>query len=86
MRKDDNNKDFYQIIAKILATVISDVGKIEDDYPFTKHLGEPVCLSLPFWFSFTGCDSVSMFAERGKILHREYGSLFRGNRAVCQVF
>ena len=26
----------------------------------------PICKAIPFWFAMTGCDTVSMFAGRGK--------------------
>ena len=29
-------------------------------------LKEEICRALPFWFTVTGCDTVSMFAGRGK--------------------
>jgi hypothetical protein len=33
---------------------------------YASILNEDVCKALPFWFTFTGCDTVSMFAGRGK--------------------
>ena len=29
-------------------------------------MGEQICRALPLWFTVTGCDTVSMFAGRGK--------------------
>ena len=33
---------------------------------YAAHLGEQTCRAIPFWYSMTGCDTVSMFAGRGK--------------------
>ena len=33
---------------------------------YSKALGEEICMALPFWYAFTGCDTVSQFAGRGK--------------------
>ena len=33
---------------------------------YANRLGEEICRALPFWFAVTGCDTVSMFAGRGK--------------------
>ena len=33
---------------------------------YSKALGEEICMGLPFWYAFTGCDTVSQFARRGK--------------------
>ena len=35
-------------------------------HQFAKSLSEEVYRALPFWFTFTGCDTVSMFAGKGK--------------------
>ena len=33
---------------------------------YAHTLGEETCRALPFWFTITGCDTVSMFSGRGK--------------------
>ena len=35
-------------------------------HDYAANLGESVCQGLRFWFAFTGCDTVSSFAGRGK--------------------
>ena len=35
-------------------------------HQYAKNLGESICRALPFWFTFTGCDTVSSFSGRGK--------------------
>ena len=35
-------------------------------HTYAHALGEPICHALPFWHAFTGCDTVSQFAGRGK--------------------
>ena len=35
-------------------------------HEYVTNLGESVCKGLRFWFAFTGCDTVSSFAGRGK--------------------
>ena len=35
-------------------------------HQFAKSLSEDVCRALPFWFTFTGYDTVSMFAGKRK--------------------
>ena len=45
------------------------VGKHRKYLPIHEYanaLKEEICRALPFWFTLTGCDSVSMFAGRGK--------------------
>ena len=45
------------------------VGKNRKFQPIHQHakdLGEELCRGLPFWYCLTGCDTVSMFAGRGK--------------------
>ena len=46
------------------------VGKNRKFYPipqYAEYIEEEICRGLPFWFCFTGCDTVSMFSHRGKI-------------------
>ena len=46
-----------------------DVGKHQRWLPiheYATNLGESICNGLRFWFAFTGCDTVSSFAGRGK--------------------
>ena len=33
---------------------------------YAKALGEEICMALPFWYAFTGCDTVSQFSGREK--------------------
>ena len=45
------------------------VGKNRKYLPIHEYAGllkEEVCRALPFWFTLTECDTVSMFAGRGK--------------------
>jgi len=35
-------------------------------HTYARCLKEEICRALPFWFALTGCDTVSMFAGRGK--------------------
>ena len=35
-------------------------------HEYASKLGERTCQAIPFWYSVTGCDTVSMFAGRGK--------------------
>eukprot|EP00112_Aurelia_sp_Birch-Aquarium-sp1_P011752 Seg2473.2 transcript_id=Seg2473.2/GoldUCD/mRNA.D3Y31 product="hypothetical protein" protein_id=Seg2473.2/GoldUCD/D3Y31 len=35
-------------------------------HEYVASLGDDVCAALPFWSAFTGCDTVSSFAGRGK--------------------
>ena len=46
------------------------VGKNRRYFPIHQKASlmkcEEVCKGLPFWYSLTGCDTVSMFAGRGK--------------------
>ena len=35
-------------------------------HSYVNELGEEKCCALPFWYGFTGCDSVSQFGGRGK--------------------
>ena len=35
-------------------------------HDYATLLGEEICRALPFWYAITGCDTVSMFAGRGK--------------------
>ena len=35
-------------------------------HTYANLLKEEICRALPFWFAVTGCDTVSMFAGRGK--------------------
>ena len=34
---------------------------------YANALGERICSGLLFWYSFTGCDTVSSFSGRGKL-------------------
>ena len=44
-------------------------------HDIAKELGQEKALPLPMFHAFTGCDTVSSFAYRGKRLHLTYGSL-----------
>ncbi len=33
---------------------------------YARILTDKICKAFPFWFSLTGCDTVSMFAGQGK--------------------
>ena len=44
-------------------------------HDIAKELGHEKALSLPMFHAFTGCDTVSSFAGRGKRLHLTYGRL-----------
>ena len=46
-------------------------------HQLAKSLSEEVCRALPFWFTFTGCDTASMFAGKGK---KQLGTLGRGSQ------
>ena len=35
-------------------------------HTYASILGEPICHALPFWYAFTGCDTVSQFASCAK--------------------
>ena len=35
-------------------------------HEYVANLGEDTCAALPFWYAFTGCDTVSSFCGRGK--------------------
>lgn len=35
-------------------------------HAYGSQLGENVCRALPFWYAFSGCDTTSQFAGRGK--------------------
>ena len=35
-------------------------------HTIAEQLGEETCRALPFWYAFTGCDTVSAFAGKGK--------------------
>ena len=35
-------------------------------HSYAESLGEEVCMALPFWYAFSGCDAVSQFLGRGK--------------------
>ena len=37
-------------------------------HEYVASLGDDVCAALPFWYAFTGCDTVSSFGGRGKKL------------------
>ncbi len=37
-------------------------------HEYVASLGNDVCAALPFWYAFTGCDTVSSFGGRGKKL------------------
>lgn len=44
-------------------------GKDQRWYPIHKYamaLGEEICMGIPFWYAFSGCDTVSQFGGRGK--------------------
>ena len=36
---------------------------------YVETLHPEMCQVMPFWVTLTGCDSVSIFADRGKIRH-----------------
>ena len=40
-------------------------------------LGEVVCESLSFWHPLTGCDTVSLFAGKGKGQRGKLGTVFQ---------
>jgi len=40
-------------------------------HQLANSLSEEVCRALPFWFTFTGCDTVSMFAGKGEKMSLE---------------
>ena len=44
-------------------------------HDIAKELGYEKALSLPMFHAYTGCDTVSSFAGRGKRLHVTYGSI-----------
>ena len=35
-------------------------------HSYANEFGEENCRALPFWYCFTGCDTVSQFGGRGK--------------------
>jgi hypothetical protein len=35
-------------------------------HEYVANLGEDTCAAFPFWYAFTGCDTVSSFCGRGK--------------------
>ena len=35
-------------------------------HTYVSNLGDDMCAALPFWYAFTGCDTVSSFCGRGK--------------------
>ena len=53
---------------------------------YAECLKEEVCRALPFWFSVTGCDTVSMFAGRGKKTAWQVWRNFRKATAVFARF
>ena len=60
-------------------------------HAYASILGEPVCFALPFWHAFSGCDTVSQFAGKGKktawtawVLSPESTRVF-GTLPYCEV-
>jgi hypothetical protein len=52
-------------------------------HKYAALLGEETCSAIPFWFSVTGCDTVSMFAGRGK---KTCWNVWKSNPEVTSVF
>ena len=58
---------FYETLSLLLYKNLTDFLRYYAIHEYARTLGEEVCRALPLWFTFTGCDTVSMFAGRGKI-------------------
>ena len=43
---------------------------------YAEHIGLDKCHGLPFWYAFSGCDTVSSFAGRGKLRAWETWKVF----------
>ena len=54
-------------------------------HQFAKSLSEEVCRALPFWFTFTGCDTVCMFAGKGKNSLECLGKFPRSDKSFCMA-
>ena len=53
---------------------------------YAKMLGEELCMALPFWFSFTGCDIASQFSGGGKkTAWKTWGSFSQVNETFAQL-
>ena len=50
---------------------------------YANLLGQEKCRALLFWYSFTGCDTVSMFAGKGK---RTYWNLWKCFPEITSTF
>ena len=49
--------------------VVYGVGQHKRQLPiheYAKSFGEEICRALPFWYTITGCDTVSAFSDRDK--------------------
>ena len=53
-------------------------------HQFAKSLSEEVCKAL-LWFTFTGCDTISMFAGKGKNSLECLGKFPRSDKSFCMV-
>ena len=50
------------------------------------HLGEKKCQALPFFYTFTGCDIVSLFFNQGKCKFWDRWQEFEDMNELTQLF